>query len=220
MNTHQFECKIKKSHIEYGLVYLGKNGQYFPRPGKQIFVYDDEDRVYDLKMHSKDPRIDGLTEWYQNHANVNVGDTVFITIISESKVRLSPKAEQTQDLYFPNEKNNKQFIEVFLEGDEKLELHIKKERNKSLVNYAKKIWNNKYEQNVPCIVCSFSFYEKYGDIGSGFIEAHHIVPLVDLTKDTEVKVSDLVPVCANCHRMLHRRRPWLSIDELKHLIKK
>ncbi len=36
----------------------------------------------------------------------------------------------------------------------------------------------------------------------------------------ETKPEDITMVCANCHRMLHRKRPWLTIDELTKLIEK
>ena len=31
--------------------------------------------------------------------------------------------------------------------------------------------------------------------------------------------TDLVPVCSNCHRMIHRRRPWLSVEQLRQLVR-
>jgi len=71
-----------------------------------------------------------------------------------------------------------------------------------------------------CEACGFSFKEFYGELGNGFIEAHHLFPIAELTNETETKKSDIALVCSNCHRMLHRRRPWLSsIDELKSIIK-
>ncbi len=34
----------------------------------------------------------------------------------------------------------------------------------------------------------------------------------------ETKIEDIAMVCANCHRMLHRKIPWLSIKELNKLL--
>ena len=71
-----------------------------------------------------------------------------------------------------------------------------------------------------CSVCSLRFEERYGSLGVGFIHVHHLVPLSDLGPDYEVNpVEDLRPVCPNCHAMLHRRRPPLSLDELRALIR-
>ncbi|MDM5358816.1 HNH endonuclease [Peribacillus sp. ACCC06369] len=67
-------------------------------------------------------------------------------------------------------------------------------------------------------MCRFDFKEHYGDIGEGYIEGHHTKPISEMGEDEQTKIEDIVLVCANCHRMLHRRRPWLSINELKELL--
>ena len=66
-------------------------------------------------------------------------------------------------------------------------------------------------------ICEFSFVETYGNLGKGFIEAHHILLLSELTKETKTKVEDIALVCSNCHKMLHRGRQWLSLNDLKNL---
>ena len=65
------------------------------------------------------------------------------------------------------------------------------------------------------IVDSTDLSKTYGDLGEGFIECHHKVPVSELKPGAKTKLSDLAVLCANCHRMLHRRRPWLSVDELR-----
>ena len=71
-----------------------------------------------------------------------------------------------------------------------------------------------------CVACGFDFGEVYGDRGEGHIEVHHLVPLHDADAGHEVNPeTDLAPVCANCHRMIHRRRDdALSIDTLRELL--
>ena len=67
-----------------------------------------------------------------------------------------------------------------------------------------------------CDVCGFSFEDTYGDLGIKYVEVHHLHPIADIGEEHMIDpIGDLRPVCANCHRMLHRRRPPLSIDELK-----
>lgn len=67
-----------------------------------------------------------------------------------------------------------------------------------------------------CDVCGFNFSKKYGEIGRNYIEVHHLKQIADIAEEYEIDpVNDLRPVCANCHRMLHKRRPALSIEELK-----
>ncbi|MGL5358740.1 MAG: HNH endonuclease [Shewanella sp.] len=70
-----------------------------------------------------------------------------------------------------------------------------------------------------CQVCSMDFEKKYGAIGEGFIHVHHLKQLSDIGKEYEVDpIFDLVPVCPNCHAMLHKRRPPFSVNELKKML--
>lgn len=71
-----------------------------------------------------------------------------------------------------------------------------------------------------CSACGFNFERHYGDQGARYIEVHHLKPVADIGEDYLVHpVKDLRPVCANCHRMLHRARPAISIEELTLLLK-
>jgi 5-methylcytosine-specific restriction enzyme A len=69
---------------------------------------------------------------------------------------------------------------------------------------------------IACIVCGFNFLARYGELGDGFIHVHHLKPLAEIGERYELNpISDLRPVCPNCHAMLHRESPALSIDELR-----
>lgn len=96
------------------------------------------------------------------------------------------------------------------------------------------IYSTRYERNsanreaaigyhgTKCMVCGFDFEETYGEIGRGYIEVHHIAPISDIDEETVVNpFEDLVCLCANCHRMIHRKRnAILSVNELRKLLKK
>jgi predicted HNH restriction endonuclease len=57
---------------------------------------------------------------------------------------------------------------------------------------------------------------RYGDIGQGFIHIHHLIPLSGIKQDYRLNPeTDLIPVCPNCHAMLHRRDPPFTPEELK-----
>lgn len=74
-----------------------------------------------------------------------------------------------------------------------------------------------------CTVCGIDFEETYGELGKGFIHIHHIVPLHEIKKDYVVNgEKDLIPVCPNCHAMLHRKVSGrcLTIVELKCAVRK
>lgn len=68
-----------------------------------------------------------------------------------------------------------------------------------------------------CEVCDFDFAEVYGPRGAGYFECHHVVPL-HVSGETKTRLADLAVLCANCHRMIHRSREWLTPDELRHLV--
>ncbi len=71
-----------------------------------------------------------------------------------------------------------------------------------------------------CMACGIDFGEVYGEVGRGFIEVHHIVPLSQSHEKVSVNPkTDLVCLCANCHRMVHRRHnAILSVEELRQII--
>jgi len=71
---------------------------------------------------------------------------------------------------------------------------------------------------LECEVCSADFVKIYGERGQGFIEAHHKKPVSKLCENEKTKTSDLALVCSNCHRMIHRSNPMLSVAELKKLV--
>lgn len=81
--------------------------------------------------------------------------------------------------------------------------------------------NNYVEQltwhvgELRCDVCQFSFSDKYGELGAGFIEAHHTIPVSQLKGERRTNIKDMALVCSNCHRMLHSGNQLLSVSELK-----
>jgi 5-methylcytosine-specific restriction protein A len=71
---------------------------------------------------------------------------------------------------------------------------------------------------LACEVFGFDFLSIYGEMGWGFSECHHIVPLSEVAHQRKTRLTDLAIVCANCHRMLHRVRPVMSIASLRCLL--
>ena len=62
----------------------------------------------------------------------------------------------------------------------------------------------------------FDFEQTYGEIGKGFIHVHHLTPVSSIGKEYRLNPqTDLVPVCPNCHNMLHRKEPPYTIAELQ-----
>lgn len=115
------------------------------------------------------------------------------------------------------------FEPVGIEGNSRLAIHMRYERDSNLILKIKRqaILNNPM---LNCEVCDFSFYEKYGELGQGFIEAHHKTPLSDTKTETKTTVNDIALLCSNCHKMIHKRlsdkdnKKIMGIDELRKLI--
>lgn len=95
------------------------------------------------------------------------------------------------------------------------------------------IFVNAYERNADarkkciekygctCFLCGFDFSIKYGVLGTGIIEVHHIKPLSQIKSEYIVDpVKDLIPVCPNCHTMIHHKKPSYSIEEMQHILSK
>jgi predicted HNH restriction endonuclease len=96
----------------------------------------------------------------------------------------------------------------------------------------KEVLVNSYERNAEartaciarhgtkCKACGFDFERAYGSIGAGFIHVHHRVLVSSIGQSYRIDpVRDLVPVCANCHAMIHRRNPPYELSEIQDFIK-
>src|SRR5690606_5281363 len=89
--------------------------------------------------------------------------------------------------------------EVFIEGNVLTRISNQYERNPKARKKCIQYYGTK------CFICSFDFELAYGEIGKGFIEVHHLVPVSEIKAEYEIDaIEDLRPVCSNCHSMIHR----------------
>lgn len=102
------------------------------------------------------------------------------------------------------------------EGKVLYRLHRRRERNSTQSKEKKRKALAKFGR-LTCEVCSFDFVARYGQHGEGFIECHHKIPISDPNREN-TKMADLALVCANCHRMLHRGKPWPTVEQLKQML--
>lgn len=97
-----------------------------------------------------------------------------------------------------------------------------------------KVKVNRYERNQiarnkcieykgsKCVICGFDFGEFYGDFAKGFIHVHHIIPISYIKSNYTINYKeDLIPVCPNCHAMLHHKvnSRLLTIEQLMEIIR-
>jgi len=153
--------------------------------------------------------------------------------ISKSK---PDKLDEIDSITFESEHFNtnddKKFIESVLQTLEIYSFSTSENINISeLEGTEKKSYVKKYERSnilrqraidihgTSCKVCGISFKDKYGAIGDGFIHIHHLEKVADSGERFVDPLKDLIPVCPNCHAMLHTSDPPLSPKTLKEKIK-
>lgn len=126
-----------------------------------------------------------------------------------------------------NEEQRKDVIEkdysnlIIEEGFTKFSQVKTKLRSRKLVIIAKEHYSK--NGKIFCSACNFNFENFYGEIGKGYIEIHHLCPIFARENNFEQSINEaidgVVPVCANCHRIIHRKNDQLlSIPSLQELI--
>jgi 5-methylcytosine-specific restriction enzyme A len=126
----------------------------------------------------------------------NIAEELFLLIQGSEKVSFPPMSKHD--------------IDVYVEGKTKVVTFKTYDRSPA----ARQACIEHY--GYSCSVCGFTFENVYGAIGSKYIEVHHLHQIADSSEEHIVNpIQDLRPVCANCHRMLHKTRPPLSIEELR-----
>lgn len=101
-------------------------------------------------------------------------------------------------------------------GEGRARAHLRRERDPKLRR--RKIADTK-RRGLPlsCEVCTFDFSRMYGNHGADYIECHHRIPL-HVTGETQTRLADLALLCSNCHRMIHRTKQWLTVEELQCIV--
>lgn len=100
------------------------------------------------------------------------------------------------------------------EGQVLYKLHKVRERDRKIIEAKKKkVLTDKGD--LKCEACAFDFEKTYGEMGKGYIECHHLIPLFHFQVNKETKLDDLALLCANCHRMIHKDFSIKTINEFK-----
>ena len=101
-------------------------------------------------------------------------------------------------------------VDTWLEGQRHLVEARIIGRNSTVAEKAKEHYGR------TCMVCEFNFEDCYGALGKGYIECHHIDELSGRDGKSEpTELGQLAVLCANCHRMVHRQTPCLTLKELR-----
>jgi predicted HNH restriction endonuclease len=154
----------------------------------------------------------GCREWDRLLANVNPDYQK--TIEQNKAAQTSIKETETHKAH--------DAAKLYKEGKEILKMHIKleRERNPFVIRDAKAAFARKHGR-LYCEVCGFDFRYLYGDMGKNIAEGHHKKMVADMnTAGENTTVEDIAIVCSNCHTMLHKCNPPITVEELKAIVKR
>ena len=168
--------------------------------GELISTWRDSVRNILYRNSSDSPSFNGKEDLFVSYEGVEKAHWGLRDFASETHVELTQEDDE------------------FSEGKIFLKKHLQRERNVKLIELSKKKFIEK-NGRLYCEVCGFDFAKTYGDLGEKFIEAHHIKPVSQMAENEKTSIDDIVMVCSNCHSMIHRKKPWLTIDKIKSIVK-
>jgi hypothetical protein len=109
----------------------------------------------------------------------------------------------------------------FREAGDRQITRVEKERNRAARDACLSHYREHWDGKLLCIVCNIDFGQTYGKLGEGFIHVHHLDPLAEAKSERIVSPeNDLVPVCPNCHAMIHRGGVTRTLDAVRRVLKR
>lgn len=197
--------------------------RYLPKEAKNRFGIDFPQTAYDVldvnRLQQIHDIIDENPEW-KEYDRISHGSTFrgglkcLIALKNDIEFLKRKGAEQTMfnPVFYRSIYDG--YTEDLREGKSYESHSIKYERNPRL----RAMCINHY--GCKCYVCGFDFKKHYGELGNNFIEVHHLTPLSELKEEHVTSpVDGMVPLCSNCHSMVHRTNPPIEVGKLKELYK-
>jgi len=167
--------------------------------------------ILEMKNQSyKEKVINNFLTWAKRIEYVDIGHKFNIDQSDKERFELLVHMDQIPKKILQKEQLLYNNLEEFVEGFKRQITFENSYRDRKLIKEAKE------KLGTRCCVCKLNFEERYGLHGKGFIEMHHLKPIKEGKRSSTIK--DLVPVCSNCHRMLHKGFAILSIADLKRIV--
>ncbi len=206
----QYKTRVEKVDLSFNQIqdngdyWYDKHDYYAAQTGKYFRMRLIE-QIDSYKMHISQLEKYGLTAGPQK-AKILSGE--LLKYITENF------SDKNQNNIFPDQLDNEESIYEGL----KTTVSVNKYERSSLAR------SRCIEENgVSCSICGMNFEETYGELGKGFIHVHHVIPVSEIGKEYKVDFKkDLIPVCPNCHAMLHRKNKDgknVTVEELKQLLR-
>lgn len=207
----RYKCKVIKLGIDFSQVrndeeYWRDKYEYEKSLGGKFFNLQLIEEVDSEKLSLQLLLGNGLNGTPQGPVKLN----------QELETYISSVFSNANDEFFPDILDSN--LDIF-EGIKKQVSVNKYERSSIARAKCLEARGNKY----ICEICEFNFEQRYGELGKCFIHVHHITPIHTIGQSYKIDyIKDLIPVCPNCHAMLHRKinGTYYSVSDLKELLKK
>ncbi len=123
------------------------------------------------------------------------------------------------DIRLPEEIPDKEAVKL-LEGQKTTVTINAFERNQEARARCLAYYSKVNGGQIKCEICGFDFSKVYGKLFEGKIHVHHLVEISSIGEEYEIDPErDLIPVCPNCHMVLHSKKPAFSIDAVREMIR-
>jgi 5-methylcytosine-specific restriction protein A len=140
---------------------------------------------------------------------------IYFSLFEEVSLKEEADSDLFKKVSLKKEAKNNEAEREWFEDPTKYRLHRVTERNQTLSRKVKEL------QGYECKACGFDFESRYGEIGKGYIEAHHNVPISNLSgaKFQLDPLNDFTVLCSNCHSMIHCIKPTPTVEEFRQNLK-
>lgn len=207
----RYKCKVMKLNMNFSQIrddkeYWLDNSEYEKSLSGKFFNLQLIEEVDSERLSLQSLLANGLNGAPQGPVKLNGALEAYISSVFGT----------ANDEFFPDVLDSN--LEIF-EGIKK-QVSVNKYERSSIAR-AKCL--EAYKCKYICEICKFNFEQIYGKVGKDFIHVHHITPIHTIGQSYKIDYAkDLIPVCPNCHAMLHRKinGTYYSVSDLKELLKK
>jgi 5-methylcytosine-specific restriction protein A len=149
-----------------------------------------------------------LQQWFPQRSGISI-HTEIVDELESQWFDFITKNKLIKNSFLSNDVIH-EVTESYTEGKSKEIIQTRYERNPQ----ARKVCLTHH--GYSCQICDFNFEYYFGEVGRGFIHVHHINPIATVGYEYNINPeNDLIPVCPNCHAMIHSKTPPFTIDEIK-----
>jgi len=173
-----------------------------------ILINPEKNKSFDVDYLKKvDP--ENIQQWFPQQSGISIRSELIDELESSWFTFITENKYIDTNFIF-----NDVVTETFREGKSKDIVQTTYERNPQARKTCLK------HHGYACKICGFNFESNFGELGKGFIHVHHINPIAEIGTEYQIDPkSDLIPVCPNCHAMIHARKPAFTIDEIMEIRK-